>query len=70
MDDTEAQSLKGGTMERESKQYEDKQYEKPHIADHGDLTELTTGLKSGSQLDAAFPVGTPSSHLTFTTPTP
>jgi hypothetical protein len=40
-------------------------YEKPTIVDHGDLTELTAGLKGGSTTDASFPVHTPQSQITF-----
>jgi hypothetical protein len=43
-------------------------YETPRIQDHGDLAELTGGARSGYALDASFPVGTPKSDLTFTTP--
>ncbi len=44
------------------------EYEAPRIKDHGDLTELTAGRTNGSQLDAAFPVGTPYGDITLTTP--
>jgi hypothetical protein len=44
------------------------QYEAPQIHDHGDLAELTAGKKSGVALDATFPVGTPFSDVTLTTP--
>jgi hypothetical protein len=44
------------------------EYETPRIEDHGDLTELTAGRHGGANLDAGFPVNTPGSSLTFTTP--
>ena len=43
-------------------------YVAPKIEDHGDLAELTAGKKAGSALDADFPVGTPFSDITLTTP--
>lgn len=33
---------------------EEKQYTKPEITDHGDLTELTAGLAHGTLTDASF----------------
>jgi hypothetical protein len=47
---------------------QDERYSKPVITDHGDLTELTAGLKSGASLDASYNIHTPKSKLTFTTP--
>jgi hypothetical protein len=44
------------------------QYSKPEITDHGSLTELTAGQSSGTQLDATFKTGTPTTQLTFSTP--
>lgn len=43
-------------------------YETPSIEDHGDLAELTAGKNHGVQLDAGFPVETPLSEVTLTTP--
>ena len=40
-------------------------YEKPVVADYGDLTELTAGLGVGSHLDRDFPRHTPKTQLTF-----
>ncbi len=40
-------------------------YEKPAIADYGDLVELTAHQHDGDFLDAAFPSGTPKGDLTF-----
>ncbi len=40
-------------------------YVKPEVADYGDLTELTEGLKTGAALDKDFPSGTPFGDLTF-----
>jgi len=47
---------------------ESAKYAAPTVSDYGDLVELTAGLSKGSQLDATFPVGTPFSSLTFSTP--
>jgi hypothetical protein len=41
------------------------EYEKPKIADYGDLKDLTAGTHNGNFLDAAFPRGTPRGKLTF-----
>jgi hypothetical protein len=41
------------------------EYEPPTVVDYGTLRELTAGQKTGSNLDAAFPVGTPHEKLTF-----
>ncbi len=43
-------------------------YVTPKIEDHGDLTELTAGKTTGSNLDDTFPVGTPFEDITLTTP--
>jgi hypothetical protein len=43
-------------------------YEKPEVVDYGDLVELTAAAAAGSQLDAAFPAGTPITDLTFSGP--
>jgi hypothetical protein len=62
-DQDAASPTKGGTMEKNIDQYV-----APKIEDHGDLTELTAGKNAGSALDATFPVGTPFSDITLTTP--
>ncbi len=36
-----------------------KQYEKPHIVDHGDLTDLTAAHTTGPIFDGNFTVGQP-----------
>jgi hypothetical protein len=41
------------------------EYEKPKIADYGDLKDLTAGTQTGNFLDATFPRGTPRGALTF-----
>jgi hypothetical protein len=41
------------------------EYEKPKIADYGDLKDLTAGTQIGNFLDATFPTGTPRGQLTF-----
>lgn len=33
---------------------DDKQYEKPEITDHGDLTDLTAGLTGGTHSDGTY----------------
>lgn len=43
----------------------DVDYEKPTIADYGDLVELTAQQTDGNFLDADFPQGTPRGDLTF-----
>jgi hypothetical protein len=43
-------------------------YERPTVVDYGTLRELTAGHKTGANLDASFPVGTPNDKLTFSTP--
>jgi hypothetical protein len=55
---------KGGDMETSKKSI----YETPEIEDHGDLTELTAGLKEGEETDKEFPIHTPKKDLTFTAP--
>jgi hypothetical protein len=40
-------------------------FEPPKVVDYGDLAEITAGQTAGSRLDATFPVGTPTSGLTF-----
>jgi hypothetical protein len=40
-------------------------YEKPAIADYGDLVELTALHQDGNFTDAAFPDNTPRGDLTF-----
>lgn len=40
-------------MKNEDKQ--ELQYEKPWIVDHGDLTDLTSGLTGGHHLDSSMP---------------
>jgi hypothetical protein len=40
-------------------------YEKPAIADYGDLVELTALQQDGNFTDAAFPDHTPRGDLTF-----
>jgi hypothetical protein len=40
-------------------------YEKPAIADYGDIVELTAQAEDGDFLDADFPQGTPRGDLTF-----
>lgn len=40
-------------------------YERPQIKDYGTVAQLTAGGQNGENLDAAFPVGTPRSDLTF-----
>ena len=52
----------------QDEQTSDKQYTKPEISDHGDLTDLTAGLHTGAFTDATFPTHTPMSKLTFSTP--
>ena len=52
----------------QDEQTSDKQYTKPEISDHGDLTDLTAGLHVGTSLDATFPVHTPKTQLRFSTP--
>ena len=42
-------------------------YEPPTVVDYGTLRELTAGQKTGANLDANFPVGTPHDKLTFST---
>jgi hypothetical protein len=44
------------------------EYEAPRIDDHGDLTELTAGSKTGEELDKSFPIHTPKKDLLFTGP--
>jgi hypothetical protein len=43
-------------------------YEKPQIVDHGELTDLTAGKTTGTQIDATFvihsPLKTILTHLT------
>lgn len=48
-----------------TQQSEKVEYEKPTIRDYGDLAQLTAGARTGSFLDATFPVHTPKSSLTF-----
>jgi hypothetical protein len=43
----------------------DTEYEKPRIADYGDLVELTAASGSGGYLDADFKAGTAWGDLTF-----
>lgn len=45
-----------------------KEYSKPSIVDHGDLTDLTALLHHGNHLDASFPAGTPLTALTISGP--
>ena len=40
-------------------------YETPTLTVVGSFEELTQGSKTGADLDAAFPAGTPGSQLTF-----
>jgi hypothetical protein len=40
-------------------------YEKPAIADYGDLVELTALQQDGDFTDATFPTHTPKGDLTF-----
>jgi len=47
---------------------EDKEYVKPSIVDHGDLTDLTALLHHGNHLDATFVGGTPLTALTISGP--
>jgi hypothetical protein len=42
-----------------------KSYIAPELVIHGNLETITQGAASGANLDAAFPVGTPKSQLTF-----
>jgi hypothetical protein len=44
-----------------------KQYATPQVTDYGDLVELTAAASSGGETDAAFPIHTPFTSLTFTT---
>jgi hypothetical protein len=37
-------------------------YEKPTIADHGELVDLTAGGSQSGNLDNTYPVGTASSY--------
>lgn len=46
----------------------EKEYVKPTIVDHGDLTDLTALLHHGTHLDATFPSGTPLTQLTISGP--
>jgi hypothetical protein len=46
-------------------QTQTEQYEKPQIADYGDIQELTLATGGKNKLDATFPVGTPFGDLTF-----
>jgi hypothetical protein len=41
------------------------EYEKPQVADYGDLEELTLSTGGKNKLDASFPAGTPFGDLTF-----
>lgn len=41
------------------------EYEKPEVADYGDLIELTASGSDGDCLDADFPASTKKSSLTF-----
>jgi hypothetical protein len=40
-------------------------YKAPKIDEVGSVVERTLGESTGVQLDAAFPVGTPATDLTF-----
>lgn len=40
-------------------------YQPPKVTDVGTVVDRTLGESSGTQLDAAFPVGTPLNQLTF-----
>lgn len=40
-------------------------YEKPTVADYGEITELTAQQTNGSHLDHTYTGGTPSTQLTF-----
>jgi hypothetical protein len=42
-----------------------KSYVSPELVIHGNLETITQGSAAGANLDAAFPVGTPKSDLTF-----
>lgn len=42
-----------------------KTYTRPTLRVQGNLEALTQGSSTGNMLDAAFPVGTPFSQLTF-----
>ena len=44
---------------------EKKSYEKPELVAHGSIATITQGNATGARLDAAFPVGTFFSDLTF-----
>jgi hypothetical protein len=40
-------------------------YEKPEVADYGDLVELTAAGSDGDRLDADFAAGTSKGNLSF-----
>lgn len=40
-------------------------YKKPIVSDHGTLTEITAGAKTGNFVDKTFPVNTPIGKITF-----
>jgi hypothetical protein len=40
-------------------------YEAPQLVVEGNIRELTLGNKTGTQLDASFPIHTPFKNLTF-----
>jgi hypothetical protein len=40
-------------------------YEAPKITDYGDLAEIAAGTTTSGLTDRSFPVGTPSSSVTF-----
>jgi hypothetical protein len=44
---------------------EKKAYQAPKLVVHGDVEVITQGFKTGTKLDATFPVGTPFSDLKF-----
>jgi len=41
------------------------EYQKPHVVDHGKLTDVTASQTEGDRTDRDFPVGTPKGDLTF-----
>lgn len=43
----------------------DVSYDKPAIADYGDLVELTALQSDGNLTDATFPADTPKGDITF-----
>jgi hypothetical protein len=41
------------------------EYSKPHVVDHGKLTDVTAAMTDGEKTDRDFPAGTPKGDLTF-----